>query len=217
MHVCCRMIQLKVSYTDQRLQGIARPPAAVGTHMCVAEHINAELHRGSRFTQVWPTKCSHGSYTCALQSVSIQGCTQESRVTTEWQTNCCCEHTHVCCTIDQPSSTKRCTNQRTKGYKGLTDQLLLRARTHTHTRVRARVAEYANSGLHPRIKGYEGLADDMLLRAYTRFCCRINQFKVATGDQRLHRFGRPTAAVSTHVCVAENINSGLHLGPKGQG
>ena len=50
----------------------------------------------------------------------------------------------------------------------------------------------------------------MLLRA-----CRINQFKVAPRDQRLHGFGRPTAAVSIHVCVSENINSGLHLRVKG--
>ena len=33
------------------------------------------------------------------------------------------------------------------------------ASAHTHMRV----AEDANSGLHPRIKGYEGLADDVLL------------------------------------------------------
>ena len=102
-------------------------------------------------------------------------------------------------------------HQRTKGYKGLTDQLLLRARTHTHT---PRVAEYANSGLHPRIKGYEGLADDVLLRAYTR----LLQNKPIQGcNQGLHGFGRPTASVSTRMCVAEvaeNINSSLHLGSR---
>ena len=34
-------------------------------------------------------------------------------------------------------------------------------------------------------------------------------------DQKLHGFGRPTAAVSIHICVSENINSGLHLRVKG--
>ena len=34
-------------------------------------------------------------------------------------------------------------------------------------------------------------------------------------DQKLHGFGRPTAAVSIHMCVSENINSGLHLRVKG--
>ena len=179
MHVCCRMIQLKVSYTDQRLQGIARPPAAVGTHMCVAEYINAELHRGSRFTQVWPTKCTHGH-------------------------TCCCEHTHVC--VAEYQSRVAPEDQGLQGF-----DRPIAARAHTHT---ARVAEYANSGLHPRIKGYEGLADDVLLRAYTR----LLQNKPIQGcNQGLHGFGRPTASVSTRMRVAENINSGPHLGPKGQG
>ena len=79
-----------------------------------------------------------------------------------------------------------------------------------------RVAKYAKSGLHPRIKGYEGLADDACCEhanahTHTPACCSINQFKVATRDHRLHGFGRPTAAVSTQLCFADNINSGLHL------
>ena len=139
-----------------------------------------------------------------LQNVQIQGCTQEPKVTTERRTNCCCEHTRVCVCCRVYHFRGAPEDQGLQGFDR--PNAALSAHTHTHMRV----AEYANSGLHPRIKGYEGLADDMLLRAYTRFCCRINQFKVATGDQRLHRFGRPTAAVSTQMCVAENINSGLH-------
>ena len=78
-----------------------------------------------------------------------------------WATCCCCEHTHVCCRMCKFRGAPRSqrlqrsgepiaavsihvcvccaeyiisgVHQRTKGYKGLTDQLLLRARTHTHT------------------------------------------------------------------------------------
>ena len=50
---------------DQRLQRFARPRAAAGTHMCVAEYINAESHRGSRYTKVWPTKfCWEHTHVC---------------------------------------------------------------------------------------------------------------------------------------------------------
>ena len=196
---------LRASHTGQRLQGIARPSAAVGTHMCVAEYTNAELHRGSRFTQVWPTKCTQGSYTCVLQNVSIQGCTQESRVTTEGRPVAAASiHMCVCCRIYQSRVAPE-----DQGLQGFDRPIAARAHTHT-----ARVAEYANSGLHPRIKGYEGLADDVLLRAYTR----LLQNKPIQGcNQGLHGFVRPTASVSTRMRVAENINSGPHLGPKGQG
>ena len=157
--------------------------------MCVAECINSGLHPRVKGYNGVADQLLLRAYTCVLHNRS----------------------TKFNQALHQPE------DQGLQGFDRPTAAASAHTHTHTHARVRARVAEYANSGLHPRIKGYEGLADDMLLRAYTRFCCRINQFKVATGDQRLHRFGRPTAAVSTHVCVAENINSGLHLGPKGQG
>ena len=58
------------------------------------------------------------------------------------------------------------------------------------------------------------MADDVLLRAYTR----LLQNKPIQGcNQGLHGFGRPTASVSTRMCVAEvaeNINSSLHLGSR---
>ena len=45
--------------------------------------------------------------------------------------------------------------------------------------------------------------------------CFRTQFKVAPRDQRLHGIGLPPAAVSIHMCVADFINSGLHLSVKG--
>ena len=91
----------------------------------------------------------------------------------------------------------------------------------------------STQGLHQGSKRYESLADQLL----THMCVRNSQFQVAPKDHRLHGTGRPTArichvkvapkgqgiqvfgrpcvAVSIHVCVAEYINSGLHLSVKG--
>ena len=62
-------------------------------------------------------------------------------------------------------------------------------------------------------------------RAWPTTCCcehtpvcfrKTKSFKAAIKDQRLHGIGRPTAAVSIHMCVWQNnVNSGL--APKGQG
>ena len=92
----------------------------------------------------------------------------------------------------------------------------------------------STQGLHQGSKRYKSLADQLLLRAYTHVCQK--QFQVAPKDHRLHGTGRPTAricqvkvapkdqgiqvfgrlcvAVSIHMCVAEYINSGLHLSVK---
>ena len=89
------------------------------------------------------------------------------------------------------------------------------------------VSENINSGLHLRVKGNKDLAHQLLLHpkdqglqgfdrpsalgAYT--CAEICQFKVAPKSamgQRLQRFGRPVVAVSTRMCVAEYVSSGLH-------
>ena len=66
-HVCCRILKLRLSPKGQRLHRFGRPPAAVGTHMCVAEYFNAELHRGSRFTR-FGRPMLLGAYTCVLQN-----------------------------------------------------------------------------------------------------------------------------------------------------
>ena len=159
-------------------------------------------------------------------------------------TNCCCDHTHVCCKINQIRAAPR---GRTY-YQGSADQMLLQA-------YQRRVAL--------RVKVYEGLADQTLQGAYTcvwqnkriqgcsqgskvakawptscfcehtHVCCRIRQFnvaqtvllrghtlrghmrladqsRVAPMDQRLQTFGRPIAAVSTHMCLEECAGSELH-------
>ena len=110
----CRINQLKAAREDEGFQqGFDHPIAAMSTH----------------------------THTSELQNKQVQGCTRGARVTKVSPTKCCCEHTDV--------------------------------------------------------------------------CCRINQFKVAPRDQRLHGFGRSTAAVRIHMCVSENIHSGLHLRVKG--
>ena len=38
-----------------------------------------------------------GAYTCVWQNTRIQGCSQASKVTKVWPTDCCSEHTRVCC------------------------------------------------------------------------------------------------------------------------
>ena len=113
-------------------------------------------------------------------------------------------------------------HSRIKGYKGLADQVLLRAlfeHTHTqHTHMSCRTPKVKVS------KVYKGLADQLLLRTYN-FCTTRPQNKSIQGclqgkgykglaDQaRLEAYTR--AAVSTQICAAENINSGLHLRVKG--
>ena len=137
---CCGIIKLRISPKDQRLQRFGRPPAAVGTHMCVAAKINAELHRGPRFTLLAAYICAlqnrriHGCTqgACVLQNRSIKGCTHRSRLQMFWPTNCCFEHTHV--------------------------------------------------------------------------CCRMCHFRVAPKSPELQWSGRPIAAASIHMCVAEYIN-----------
>ena len=173
-YACYRILKLRVSHKGQRLQRIARPPAAAGTHMCVAEQTNAELHRGSRFTKVWPTICCWGhTHVCcrtgeirvapkgqrlqrfgrAVVAVSththVCHCAQHSRVTNVSPTKRCREHTHTCvCCRNQG-----CT-QGPKFYQGFADQLLLRAYTCV-----------LQSG---SLKGRsQGSPDQLLLRAYT--------------------------------------------------
>ena len=62
-----------------------------GQIMCVAEQVNAELHRragrpnSARSTRVWPTNCC-----CEHTKISTQACTYGPRATRSWQHNCCC-------------------------------------------------------------------------------------------------------------------------------
>ena len=127
-HVCCRLIQLRISPKDQRLQRLGRPPAAVGTHMCVAEQINAELHRRSRSTTFGRPNSAGSMHMCVAE-----------------QTN---SRLHVC-VANTPT---------VGGYKGLADQLLLRACKPQNKSIQGCLQS----------KGFTGLADQAWLGAYTR-------------------------------------------------
>ena len=117
-HVCCRILKLRVSHKGQRLQRIARPPAAAGTHMCVAEQTNAELHRGSRFTKVWPTICCWGHTHVCCRTGEIRVAPKGQRLQRFGRAVVAVStHTHICV----------CERPKVKGYKGLADQLQLRA------------------------------------------------------------------------------------------
>ena len=59
------------------------------------------------------------------------------------------------------------------------------------------------------IKGYQGCGQPCCCE-HAHVCFR-KTIKAAPKDQSLHGIGRPTAAVSIDMCVAEYINSGLHL------
>ena len=101
------------------------------------------------------------------------------------------------------------------------------------------------SMLHVMARDFEALADQLHLRAHTcvlqrksiegctlgstvtrvsrprtyivraHVPCRIDQTRAAPTGRELQRFGRATADVSIHMCVAECINSGLHPRVKG--
>ena len=104
--VCCRIIKLKASPNDQR----SRPPAAAGTHMCVAEQINAELHRGSRFTKVWPARCCSGHTHVCFRTGEFRVAPKGQRLQRFGRAvvaSCCCEHTHTCvCVCERPTKVK---------------------------------------------------------------------------------------------------------------
>ena len=213
-HVCCRILKLRVSHKGQRLQRIARPPAAAGTHMCVAEQTNAELHRGSRFTKVWPTICCWGhTHVCcrtgeirvapkgqrlqrfgrAVVVVSththVCHCAQHSRVTNVSPTKRCREHTHTCvCCRNQG-----CT-QGPKFYQGVADQLLLRA----YTRV------LQNASLESCTQRSSS-PDQLLLRACTCVFQNKSNQGAANGRNvtRSQGFSRKGTAASIRMCAAE--------------
>ena len=114
-------------------------------------------------------------------------------------------------------------DQRTKGYKVLTDQkaaVSAHTHTHKHTHTHTHTCELQNTQSQGCTRGSRvtkvwpttrAASTQTHTHTHTHACCSINQFKVATRDHRLHGFGRPTAAVSTQLCFADNINSGLHL------
>ena len=92
------------------------------THVCVAEsHLNSRLAPRIKKVQEFGRPTAAASIHICV-SETVPGCTQGSQVTRDWPTNCCCEHTRVCCRVYQ----FRVAPISVKGYNGLADQLLLR-------------------------------------------------------------------------------------------
>ena len=190
-HVCCRILKLRLSPKGQRLHRFGRPPAAVGTHMCVAEYFNAELHRGSRFTKVWPTNAAGGIHMCVAEQVKSG---LHPRVTSKKRlADQLLLRAYTC--VLQNRSNQGCT-QGSTCYQGSADQVLLQAYIcvlqnikaqgftqgstvtkdcpttgccrHTHVCRRTNQCRVA-----PRAKAGKGLADQVLLGAYT--CVPLNR------------------------------------------
>ena len=171
----------------------------------------------------------------ALQNKSIQCCRERTHTHTRTRlcvcvchrkfhsglvlpTTPCCENTHVCCSISQVRVTSK--------DQGL--QLQESGRPRAAATIHLCAAEFVNSGLHPRMTGPRDTRvwPNRCSCEHTHACCRIsklavapkdtyvcfsiNHFQVAPKDHRLHVVGRPTAAVSRHMRVAEFFNSGLH-------
>ena len=136
--------------------------------------------------------------------------------TKAWPTSCCCEHTHTC-VANTPT---------VGGYKGLADQLLLRACKPQNKSIRGCLQS----------KGFSGLADQAWLGAYTRVLQNLSVQSCTYGPwvtriwqtncycERTHehvhcriilrKSCRPSATASRHMCVAE---SRLGVAPKDQG
>ena len=139
-----------------------RPVVAVSTQNVCCRVCHFKIApKGQRVTRVWRAAArTHCEGTCVLQNRSIKDCTHGSRVTIAtvgthmcvaagWQTNCCCEHTHVCV-----------------------------CRRIDHFRVAPERQTNCCCG---------------------HTCCGLNQLIVAPEDQGFQGFGRPIAAVSTHM------------------
>ena len=122
-HMCvAEQTNSKLLPRRSKVPRFGRPIVALSTHMCAADYVKSRLRPWIKGYKVWPAARTHiarAHVPCrkdqarvaptdqglqrfgrATQNVSIQGCNRESKLTTEWQTNCCSEHTHVCCRIN---------------------------------------------------------------------------------------------------------------------
>ena len=157
-------------------QRFGRPPA------CVAEFINAELHRGSRFTTVGPTQfCWEHTHVCCRTdefSVAPKGQRLQQKV---WPTSCCCEHTNVCCRV--------CHFKIAPKGQRVTRVWRAAARTHCEG-----TCVLQNRSIKDCTRG-----------------SRVTNAAVGTHTCVLQRGGRPNAAVSIHVCVCGRIDQGVHM------
>ena len=143
----------------------------------------------------------------------------QTKSTEGWPTNYSCQHTHVCSRIEQLRAAP-------KG-QGLADQLLLSVHTCILQNISMKKAiegfEHSISlvdqvlrWLHPKTKSWPtncccGHTHVYFwvnrLRVTTNCCCEHThvwcRIRPCQGFGHSKNFGRPIAAVSTHMCVAE--------------
>ena len=172
------------------------------THVCCRmDHL--ELHPKTKGYKGSPDQLLQRAYTCALQNKSNQGCAQGS---TRVRPTSSCWHAHVArCRTDEFKVAPK-----VKGSKIWPTNCCLE-HTHTHTRVLQNMS-IQGCARGSRVTRF-GRPRTHIVRAHVP--CRIDQTRAAPTDRELQRFGRATADVSIHMCVAECINSGLHPRVKG--
>ena len=146
--------------------------------------------QGSGVTRAWPTKCccEHTHVCFRKKTPFIQGCTQGSKVVWGRPTNYCCKHTHVC--VWQNHMSSQGLHQGSKRYKGLADQLLLRAYTYVCCR--------KNAGLNPSTKGCQGCGKPSA--AYTCVCFRKTVQGCTQGSKVTRDWPTMCCCEHTHVC-----------------
>ena len=126
--------------------------------------------------------------------MSVQVCTQHSKVIRASPTKCCCKHTHVCVAEIRVAP---------KGRNFIrASPVLLRAYT----------CVLQKSGLHQEVEMLSGLRCEHrhTQNTHTHTCVthtralRTRSLEGCTQEPRVQGFGRPLAAASTHMCVEQN-------------
>ena len=130
-------------------------------HTCVLQNTQNEgLQRFGRPTATESTQTK--------QNRRISQHKQGRNLTSASPTNCCCEHTHMCC---------RMCNPRIKGYKGSTDHFMLRAYT-------CALQSKSNQGCtYPGVEMLQGSDPTRHCCKYTHVCCRIVKLRVSPKGQ----------------------------------
>ena len=200
-------------------------------HTCAFQKNSSRLHPRVKGYTGLADQLLLRAYTCVLQSISIQGCTQVSRVTMVWQISCCCENTHVTCVLQKkptqgwfgrphPEGRTHMRAAKYKSFEGCTQGQGLQLQgfgrpRNTHVCPRKNKLRVARKDLG--IKKYEGLAPTSCCCEHTYVCCRISKLRLHPRIRGLQGLGRPGAAASTHMCVSEKTPfiQGCTQGSKG--
>ena len=116
-------------------------------------------------------------------------------------TNCCCEHTHVCCRLNHLRAAPK-----DQGLQGFSRPI---AAASTHMRLAKSNQGCTQGSRITRLRPTHCCCE------HTHVGCRMNRLKVAPKDQALQGFGRPIAAASIHMFVARQMNQ-IRAAPKGR-